>query len=140
MQERRHTILAKLRPLFGALLVLSGWFAAPIALSARPADACEMACCVRQKSCCCRIRHARVKGQPSEKGPQVESRASVNGCPNSCANTQISLKQSYAEANKTSSLNPFLTAQSRFVSPRPVIAIDGPQSGSSTPRAPPVLA
>jgi hypothetical protein len=119
------------------LIVASGWFAAPIALSARPADACEMACCIQQRSCCCRIRHARVKGQLPDKGPQVSSSSAINSCPNGCANSRFSSNLGHAGTNNTASLKLFPIAQANSYSPRPIFLTDDLRARSSTPRAPP---
>ena len=137
MQNNRHKILIRLRSLLGALIVMSGWFAAPITLAARPADTCEMACCIRQKSCCCRVRHARVKGQLPDKGPQVDSSARVNSCPNGCANSTVSIKLSYAGTGNAISAKPFLNTDTESISISPILAADNLLARSSTPRAPP---
>ena len=137
MQNNQHKILIRLRSLFGALLIVSGWFAAPITLAARPADACEMACCIRQRSCCCRIRHARVKGQLPDKGPQVSSTSVINSCPNGCANSQISKTPTYAGANSTATAKLFVPTTSESISVRSIIKADNLIPRTSTPRAPP---
>src|ERR1700716_1072631 len=124
MQEKRHTILTRLRSLFGVLIVACGWFAAPIALAARPADTCEMACCIQQHSCCCRTRHARVKGQLPDKGPQISSSLAINSCPNGCANSQISKSPSQIGANNTTIADLFPVAQTVLISARPFIGTD----------------
>jgi hypothetical protein len=139
MEEKRHIILTRLRSLFGVLIVASGWFAAPMALAARPADTCEMACCIQQHSCCCRTRHARVKGQLPDKGPQVSSSSAINSCPNGCANSQDSNSPSQTGANNTAVANLFPATQTASISVRPVIGTDDLIARSSTPRAPPAL-
>src|SRR5882724_4647956 len=137
MQEKRHTILTRLRSLFGVLIVACGWFAAPIALAARPADTCEMACCILQHSCCCRTRHARVKGQLPDKGPQVSSSSALNSCPNGCANSGVSSNLRYAETGKTPSLNLFLSPSTKPTNLRTLFIPDDLRKRSSAPRGPP---
>ena len=97
-----------------------------------------MACCVKEGFCCCNPHHASVKGQVSDDKPRLNEPDLSASCPEGCA-------PSARFSNLLLRHHLLAGAQQVIVDKPPVIFLDDVvaasdlvNSGSSTPRAPPV--
>src|SRR6266850_6540393 len=137
MTRAGQSRLARLRALCAALFLLIAAGSTPIALAAQTADACGMACCVKEGFCCCSPRHASVAGQVSDDKPRVSQPDLSASCPEGCALT--------ARFSNLLLRHHLLAGTQQLVVYEPsmifieevVAASDLFSSGSSTPRAPP---
>ncbi len=136
MIAREQSRLARLRALIAALFLLIGAVSAPIALATRTADACGMACCVKDGFCCCSPHHASVKGQGSNDKPRISEAELSASCPEGCApagrfSNLLLRGHLRAGAQKVFGDEPPIFLE-------PVIAVHNfIEAGSSSPRAPP---
>ena len=123
-----------------AWVVLSiGSVSAPLALAAKSADVCGMACCINEGHCCCSPRHSRVEGQSVDGKPGIiDSSALSAPCPEGCVTSGCSS-------------NVMLRAQLRAAAHQIVISVPARTCGEqligyratilpaeSSPRAPPL--
>jgi hypothetical protein len=130
--------LARLRALCAALFLLIAALSAPIALAAHTADACGMACCVKEGFCCCNPHHASVKGQVSDDKPRVTEADLSASCPEGCVPTGRSSNLLLRSQLLAGAQQIFSDEPSVLFLDEVVPASDLVNSGSSTPRAPPV--
>src|SRR6185503_9061950 len=84
MSRPAQTRLARSRALFAALFLFVAAISAPTILATQTADACGMACCVKDGVCCCTPHRASVKGQVSDDKPRI-SEVNAKSCPEGCA-------------------------------------------------------
>jgi hypothetical protein len=92
---------SRLRACLAMLVLLPGWFGAPVSLFARAVDVCTMPCCVRDGHCCCKTRHARVKGHPFPDTAGITTSAFSNSCPQGCNSNVISFQTVSAGLHKS---------------------------------------
>jgi hypothetical protein len=127
---------ARLRALFAALFLLVAAVAAPTTLATQTADACGMACCVKDGYCCCSPHHASVKGQVSDDKPRVSEDELVASCPEGCtlqARFSNLLLRNHVRAGVPQAYSgPAVTFLEHAIAVRDIV-----DNGSSTPRAPP---
>jgi len=101
LMTKAGNLKSRLYGLLATLFLLPGWFGAPVSLYARPSDVCAMPCCVQQGHCCCRTRHARVKGHPFTDKEEINSRAFLTSCPQGCNNNSFSSESVSIGSTKT---------------------------------------
>ena len=129
----------KLRVFCAALFLLVGSIAGPIALATQIADSCGMACCVKEGQCCCSPHHASVKGQVSNSGARISEAEITTSCPQGCSTalrTSNTLLRDYlgTDPRQTFEDGPAALFQSAVAAVRDFV-----ESGSYSPRAPPVF-
>jgi len=137
MKRAGQTRLARLRALCAALFLLIAAVSAPITLATQTADACGMACCVKDGYCCCSPHHASVKGQVSDDKPRISEAELFASCPESCApagrfSNLLLRNHLRAGAPKAFADEPPVPFLEHVVDVRDLV-----DSGSSAPRAPP---
>jgi hypothetical protein len=137
MTQPAQSRLARVRALCAALFLLAAAVAAPTILATQTADACGMACCVKDGFCCCTPHRASVKGQVSDNRPRISEEELVSSCPEGCApagrfSNLLLRNHLRAGAPQTFSDEPPVTFLEQFLAIRDLI--DG---GSCAPRAPP---
>lgn len=128
--------LARLRAFCAALFLFIASVSAPTILATVTADACGMACCVKDGYCCCSPRHASVKGQITDDKPRIvnaDLTASCSeGCPPPGPFSNSLLRHQHAGCAHT------LSGEAPATFFEPVVAIrDLIDDGGSVPRAPP---
>lgn len=137
MNRPAQTRPARLRALCAALFLLIAAVATPTTLAAQTADACGMACCVKDGYCCCSPHHASVKGQVSDDKPHISESEVFARCPEGCApagrfSNLILRNHIRAGAPQTFSDEPPERLLEHVVAIRDLV-----DDGSSAPRAPP---
>jgi hypothetical protein len=137
MIPREQDPLARLRALIAALFLLIAAVSAPIALATQTADACGMACCVKEGFCCCSPRHASVKGQVSDDRPRISEVELSASCPEGCAPVGRFSNLLLRGHLLAGAQQVFVDEQSAIFLERVVAFRDLVDSGSSVPRAPP---
>src|SRR5215472_15938074 len=118
-----------------ALVLLFGWFAAPVTLAVESAETCSMACCVEQGRCCCVPRHPSVQGKVSGSRKNILSAELLTRCPEGCSTTQSAARAFSRETERAAvaSLNLINTVQQRLR--QPVCKQEYLQKKPSIPRA-----
>ena len=138
MIAREQFRLVRLRTLMAALILLIGAVSAPISLAAQTADACGMACCIREGFCCCNPHHASVKRQASDGKPRISEFILTASCPEGCAVGVRSSKLPF-RSHLRNGAPQTLGDEPQPIFPEPVIAVHSSiESGSFPPRAPPI--
>jgi hypothetical protein len=138
MNRNGQSRLARLRALFAALFLLIAAVSGPVTLAAQTADACGMACCIKEGFCCCNPHHATVKGRVSDENPHLSQADLSASCPQGCAQTARFSNQLFRHHLQTSAQQLVADEPSIVFIEELVAASDLFSSGSSGPRAPPV--
>src|SRR5437667_5144394 len=130
--------LARFRALCAALFLLIAAVSAPIALAAHTVDVCGMTCCVKEGFCCCSPHHASVAGQVSDDKPRLNEPDLSASCPEGCAPTARFSNLLLRHHLLAGAHLVVVGEQSPIFLEELIAASDPLNSGSSTPRAPPV--
>jgi len=140
-----------LRALCAALLLFSGWLAAPVKLMLPEPPECGQACCLAEGVCCCfTLRtssfgsseegHDHADGAGAAKAPvrpELSKQAIVSNCPAKCASVP-STSHLFAFAKPRAPGQPFQLDEAEAQVIAPAIFPPSPDySDSSSPRAPP---
>ena len=137
MFPRRQTRLARLRALCAVLFLLIAAVAAPVVLAAKTADACGMACCVKDGFCCCSPHHLSVKGQIADGKPRITEVDLSAPCPEGCT-PAARFSNLLLRHHLLAATHQVLVDEPSLIFVEGIItASDLLNAGSSTPRAPP---
>jgi len=137
MTRAGQTRLARLRALIASLFLLIAAVSAPLTLAAQTADACGMACCVKDGYCCCSPHHASVKGQVSDDKPCISEAELFASCPEGCALAGRFSNLLLREHLRAGDEQAFADGPPVRFLDRVVAIRDLVDSGSAAPRAPP---
>jgi hypothetical protein len=129
---------SRLRACLAMIILLPGWFGAPVSLYARAVDVCTMPCCVADGHCCCKARHARVKGHPFPDTDGITTATFSTGCPQ-CSNSNISFQTASAGLHKAVSPSIHLIRLTESLSRTQICLADILWAYPSIGRSPPGL-
>src|SRR5262249_50901427 len=137
MRTPKYKLAIKMRAATALLLMLLGWFAAPVSLAVYEPDVCAMECCVEAGHCCCATRHAFVAGQLPDGDTEAVQAQLGPTCPAKCtapSSFSLSLVRGAARVviHDLDEQGP-----SRPASTGVILALDSPYFKPSPPRAPP---
>ena len=138
MTRAAQSRLSRLRALCAALFLLIAAVSAPITLATQSADACGMACCVKDGYCCCSPHHASVKGQVSDDKPRISEAELFASCPEGCALAGRFSSLILRELLRAGAVQAFDDGPPVTFLEHVVAVLDLVDSGSSAPRAPPI--